>query len=227
MAVDFPDDAPQADAQVGGSSRRSRNRHGCTSGRIIAPVEEVLRRDREGRVQRGRPWVGQTNNGRDAKMPEDTTDGRREIVHDGWPQRSCSAAHSVGANYSSVKASEKQSKRSEPPRCSMSRVNFQEYGRAKLRDAGKKLSVVQKYFMNTSMGYFDVTNQARHQRIFTRKCKGPNRSIRTTISAWKMDIPTSNCKKVPVRYCSVETPELNSQVSNCTFMRKARKFCDE
>ena len=74
----------------------------------------------------------------------------------------------------------------------MSRVNFQENGCAKLRDAGKKLSVVQKYFMKTSVGYFDLTDQARHLRIFTRNYEGPQRSIRTTISARKMDIPTSN-----------------------------------
>ncbi len=109
----------------------------------------------------------------------------------------------------------------------MSRVNFQQNGCAELGDAGKKLGVVQKHFVNTSMSHFDLTDQARHQRVFTRKCEGPNRSIRITISAWKMDIPTSNCKKVPVRYGSMKNPELNCQVSNGTVVRKARKFCDE
>lgn len=46
-AVDNPDDVPKADAQVGGGSRRSRNLHGSTVARIVAPVEDILCWDRD------------------------------------------------------------------------------------------------------------------------------------------------------------------------------------
>jgi hypothetical protein len=185
VAVDYPDDAPQANVQVGGSCRRSRNRHGRAGGRIVAPVEEICRRDSDGRVQGGRPWIGRSQCWWDAQMPEDTTDGWREMADDGRVQRPCSAANGVGANNSSGKAPEKQNKRSKSPRFNMPGVNFKENGCAKLRNTGKKLRVVQKYFMKPAMGYFDLTDQARHQRIFSLKNDGPKRSIRTAISAWK------------------------------------------
>ena len=115
VAVDHPDDAPQADAQVGGSGRRSRNRHGGAGGRIVAPVEEICRRDSDFRVHGGRPWVGRSQRWRDAQIPEDITDGWREMVNDGRVQRACSAAHGVGADNATGEAPEKQSKRSESP----------------------------------------------------------------------------------------------------------------
>jgi hypothetical protein len=198
MAVDYPDDAPEAYAQVGSSSWRSRNQHRCTSCRIVAPVEEICPRDRDGRLQACRPWVGQGYRGRDGQKPEDTADGWREVEEDGRPQRRCSTANRVGANYSSWKASEEQSKCSEPLRCSMSRVNSQENRCAKLWDASKKLSVVQKYFTQAPLGYFDLADQARHQRAFSTKHHGPKRSIRTAISPWKMHIPAPSMQKVTV-----------------------------
>ena len=108
MAVDPHDDAPQAYAQVGRSTRRRRprNRHGRARGRIVAPVEEVSRRYRDGWVHCGGPRVGLRYNGRDAEKPEDAADGWRKAVHDRPPERRRSAADSVRADPSSWKASE-------------------------------------------------------------------------------------------------------------------------
>ncbi len=192
------------------------------SGRIVAPVEEICRGDRDGRVQGGRPWVGQGYRGWDAQKPEDTTDGWREVAQDGRPQRRSSAAEFVGANHSSWKASEEPSKRSDPSRCSMSRVNFQENRCAKLRDAGKKLSIVQKYFTQDPMGYFDLADQARHQRAFSMKHHGPKRSIRTAISALKMHIPAPSMQKVTVH--SAVNVEMCGKLSKSAIMRKTWKF---
>ena len=201
MAINSPDDAPQAYVQVGRSiqSRRSRNRHGRTRDRIVAPVEEIPRWDRDGWVHGGWPRVGLRHNGRDAEKPEDAADGWRKAAHDRPAERCRSAADSVGANHSSRKASEKQRERCKPPRCSMARVHFQEDRCSKLRDACKKLNVVLEYLIKASVSYLNLSDEARHERIFSMKHDGPQRSIRLPISTWEMYSPTSTLQNVPVR----------------------------
>ena len=202
MAINSPDDAPQAYVQVGRSiqSRRSRNRHGRTRDRIVAPVEEIPRRDLMAGFTAAGHGVGLRYNGRDAEQPEDAADGWRKATHDRPAERCCcSAADSVGANHSSRKASEKQRERCKPPRCSMARVHFQEDRCSKLRDACKKLNVVLEYLIKASVSYLNLSDEARHERIFSMKHDGPHRSIRLPISTWKMYSPTSTLQNVPVR----------------------------
>jgi hypothetical protein len=207
VAVDPHDDVPQAYAQVGRSTRgrRSRNRHGRARGRIVAPVVEILRRYRNGWVHGGRPRVGLRYNGRDTEEPEDAADGWRKAAHDRPAERRRSAADSVGAGHSSWKASEKQRERRKSPRCSMASIHFQEDRCSKLRDACKKLSVVMKYLMKASVSYFNLSNNPRHERIFSRKGEGPHRCIRLTISTWKMYSSTSTLQ-APIRYVVSREP---------------------
>ena len=208
VSVDRLDDVPQAYAQVGRRARRRRpgNRHRRARGRIVAPVEEVRRRYRDGGVHGGGPRAGLRYNGRDAEKPEDAADGWRETAHNRPAERRRSAADGVGADHSCGKASEKQRERRKPPRCSMASVHFQEESCSKLRDACKKLSVVIKYLTKGSVSYFDLADNPRHERVFSRKDAGPHCSIRLTISAWKMYSSTSALQNAPIR-CQV-TPEL-------------------
>ena len=200
MAVDHAEDAPQAYLQVGGTGRRSGNEHGRAGDGVVAPVEDVLRWDGDGWVEGGGPRVcrKQRGRGRYPENPEDPADGWREIRQDAAIQRRCSAAYGVDAIHSCGKASEKQGKRPKPPRCCVPRVNFQEKGCAELRDAGIKLSVVRKDFSHASVSYFNLADQARHPRIFSRENQRPKPRIRAAITAWKMYVSATTLKKVPV-----------------------------
>ena len=141
MAVDGPDDAPKAYAHIGGGGRSSRDRHGRAGGRIVAPVEEVLRRDSDGWVQGCRPWVCQSQGGRDAQIPQDTDNSGWKTAQDGRMQRRCSTADSFCADYTTREAPEKQSKRPKAPRSPTSWVHFQECGCTKLGDSAKELII--------------------------------------------------------------------------------------
>ena len=164
------------------------------------PVEEVLRRDRDGWVEGFGPWVCRGQRGRNAQIPQDTPDSGREIAQDGRVQRRCATADSIGASHSSREAAEKQSKRSKKPRSLTPWVHFQESCCAKLRDSCKELIIVCKDFMKASVSNFNLADKARHRRIFFI-CERTDGSIRTAIFSWKMHISASSKQKISTRLC--------------------------